>query len=66
MPTILPATLLPKERYPVIATRIYMKHAEPILVPITEVVLVCYLQKIDCGAVNFDHLLEMRIVLDLI
>lgn len=40
MPTILPATLLPKERYPVIATRMYIKQAEPMLAPITEVVLV--------------------------
>jgi hypothetical protein len=43
IPTILPATLLPKERYPVIATRMYIKHAEPMLVAITEVVLVNYL-----------------------
>jgi hypothetical protein len=42
IPTILPATLLPNERYPVIATRMYMKHAELMLVAITEVVLVCY------------------------
>jgi hypothetical protein len=39
MPTILPATLLPKERYPVIATKMYVQQAEPILAPMTEVVL---------------------------
>jgi len=39
MPTMLPATLLPKERYPVIATKMYIEQAEPILAPMTEVVL---------------------------
>jgi hypothetical protein len=39
MPTILPATLLPNERYPVIATKMYTEQAEPMLAPMTVVVL---------------------------
>ena len=38
MPTMLPETALPKERYPVMATRIYIKPAEPILVMTTPAV----------------------------
>jgi hypothetical protein len=34
-----PATLFPNDRYPVIATKTYMKQADPILAPITPVVL---------------------------
>jgi hypothetical protein len=39
IPTIFPKTLFPKDKYPVIATRTYMDAAEPILAPITLVVL---------------------------
>jgi hypothetical protein len=66
MATMLPATLLPKERYPVMATRIYVKHAEPMLAPITEVVLGLLASEIDKWCSNFYHLPEMRIVLDLV
>ena len=38
MPTMLPETAFPKERYPVMATRMYMKPAEPMLETTTPVV----------------------------
>jgi hypothetical protein len=37
---IFPATLLPKDKYPVTATRTYMEAADPILAAITPVVLI--------------------------
>jgi hypothetical protein len=39
IPTMLPLTLLPKDKYPVIATRTYTDAADPMLAAITLVVL---------------------------
>lgn len=39
MAIIFPVTLLPNDRYPEIATRMYTQQAEPMLAPMTVVVL---------------------------
>ncbi len=45
IPTIFPATLLPNDRYPVIATRTYIPPAEPMLAPMTLEVLIKIVSK---------------------
>jgi len=61
---MLPLTLLPKDRYPVIATNIYIDAAEPMLNPITPVVLSDWL--VSSNACTLIYVPARRIVLDLI